>query len=207
VIYFSSSAVYSNDLRHPTLGGDVTAMKFSFEESRGHSLEPFDDYGLTKRHGEHMAMAAQRCGVNVSILRPFSGYGTDQSTDFPFGAFINRAIRGEDPFTIWGDAEQARDFIHVDDIVEAALTINLAQVREPVNVCTGVATTMLRLAETVIRARDVFSRYSPKIQVDETAPMGVTYRVGDPTSLHRWYTPRVTIEQGVHRAIEELHRG
>jgi hypothetical protein len=45
------------------------------------------------------------------VVRPFSGYGADQSADFPFGAFTARAARREDPFLIWGDVPRIAVFL------------------------------------------------------------------------------------------------
>ena len=45
-----------------------------------------DSYGLLKLTGERMAEQARAAGLNVTVVRPYSGYGEDQSEDFPFGA-------------------------------------------------------------------------------------------------------------------------
>ncbi len=196
VVYFSSSAVYSPQLVPP------------YSEGHGFIGEPFDAYGLTKRHGETLAKHAQRAGVDVIVLRPFSGYGSDQSEEFPFGAFIRRAIRREDPFVIWGDSRQTRDFVHIDDIVECALTLvdhhpSDPTSRRPVNVCTGIPTSMRELANRIISEvrHQLDPAYNPVIQVDANAPMGVQDRVGSPTYASQWHTPRVTLSEGIRRAV------
>ncbi len=197
LVYLSSCAVYSNELRHPTLGGDVTSMRFPFTENMGFLYEPFDVYGETKRIGEKMAMQAKKAGVAVHIVRPFSGYGEDQSTDFPFGAFVERAKKRVDPFPIWGNANQVRDFIHIDDVCQGILAIVDADYQEPVNLCTGVGTSMIDLARTCAAV----VKYVPDYKVDENAPMGVFYRVGDPTVFHSIYEPKISLMAGVKRAL------
>jgi nucleoside-diphosphate-sugar epimerase len=159
-------------------------------------------YGWTKLVGEVLAEELRAAGVAVSVVRPFSGYGTDQSPDYPFRAFVDRALRREDPFNLWcGDC--VRDFIHVDDLVDAALAIALdAQYRRPVNLCTGVPTSFTRLAELVCEA----AGYSPQIVPDPAAPAGVAYRVGDPSEMHQFYVPRIELAGGVRRAVQELGR-
>lgn len=206
VLYVSSSAVYSDDLAE-------RFYETPFKEKFGFDDEPFDSYGETKRTGERLADVVRRCGVKVTVVRPFSGYGSDQSADFPFGAFLKRAVDLVDPFTIWGDADQRRDFVHVDDIVDGALTLVERGVMGPVNICTGVATSMRELAKTIIDCRSdamayrhtstQWAMYQPMIEVDEKAPLGVHYRVGDPSLLHQFYTPRVTVHAGVERAVRE----
>ncbi len=204
VLYISSSAVYSHELRHPTLGGRWTEVPVDgFPESMGFLYAPFDSYGATKRSGEQLADVARRCGVAVTVVRPFSGYGPDQSADFPFGAFLKRAISRADPFVIWGDADQRRDFVHVDDVVNGSLALVERGVPGPINICTGVATSMRELAQLMIDKVG----YESYISVDRDAPLGVHYRVGDPSFLHQFYTPRWSIEAGVEQAVREALGG
>jgi nucleoside-diphosphate-sugar epimerase len=142
----------------------------------------------------------RREGVTVLTLRPFSGYGTDQDLDYPFPSFINRAIHREDPFQIWGSAETCRDWIHIDDIVEASLTMASARVNEPVNLCTGVATSFGQLAAIVAGIMD----YKPEIKVEHDMPKGVAFRVGDPGKMSALYQPKISIFEGAWRAIQSL---
>lgn len=188
-VYFSSCAVYS-----PTLMG-------TNDPFREHILggEPFDVYGSTKRIGERMAQQARKAGVGVLTVRPFSGYGEDQSLDFPFQAFVQRARSKEDPFTIWGNADQVRDWIHIDDICQAVYTlVGYGPFTEPINLCTGVGTSMLELKDLICKA----AGYAPQTMVDQKAPMGMYWRVGDPGLLHNFYMPKISIEEGVARAFK-----
>src|SRR5262245_26441665 len=131
LVYISSCAVYTPNIGMMSEDGDT--------------FSPFDTYGQTKAHGERLAAAAIDAGQNVTVVRPFSGYGEDQSVDFPFRAFVERAKRKEDPFTIWGNAQQVRDWIHVDDIVNGTLALveHGKGVLPPMNLCTGRRVSML----------------------------------------------------------------
>jgi len=195
IVYLSSSAVYSNQLHRRAHG-------HSFREYEALEFEPFDDYGRTKRIGEVMAQRAQATGVKVTVVRPFSGYGSDQSTLFPFGAFKQRALERQDPFRIWGSAEQVRDWIHIDDVVAAIYTLAELDVNVPVNLCTGVGTSMRELAKAFMRATGDES-YRPPIAVVNDAPLGVMHRVGNPDLFNRFYGSRISIDEGVERAMKE----
>src|SRR6185369_5845713 len=116
-----------------------------FSSCAAADAEP-DAYGLLKLTGERMAVQARAAGVPVTVVRPYSGYGEDQSEDFPFRAFVERARRREDPFDVWGDGKQVRDWIHVDDVVGASLALVEAEVDGPVSLCTGIGTPMLDVA-------------------------------------------------------------
>jgi nucleoside-diphosphate-sugar epimerase len=162
------------------------------------ALDPnLDDYGWMKLTGERMATSARRAGVPVTVVRPFSGYGEDQGEDWPFRAFAERAKRHEDPFTVWGDGQQVRDWIHIDDVVNGALAVAELGTEDPVDLCTGIGTSMTALALTVCREVG----YEPEFQYRLDMPGGSPYRVGDPTRLHRYYMPQVSIEEGVKRAL------
>lgn len=156
-----------------------------------------DDYGLLKLTGERMAAQARRAGLPVTVVRPYSGYGEDQSDLFPFGAFVARAKAREDPFTIWGDGEQVRDFIHIDDVVAGALAVVDSGTEDPVGLCTGVGTAMFDLAYLICEQ----ANYAPTFAPQSDKPAGVPRRVGDPTRMLEYYTPQVSLAEGIKRAL------
>ncbi|MFJ1664804.1 NAD-dependent epimerase/dehydratase family protein [Streptomyces bottropensis] len=193
VLYLSSSAVYPVLLQD----GDPSRDLHETATDMVHGIMPDAGYGWTKLTGEKMAAAAATVGLAVHVVRPFSGYGEDQGDDWPFGAFVARARRREDPFTIWGDGSQVRDWIHIDDVVAGALAVVDADVREPVNLCTGRGISMTELAGMIVAE----TGYQPAISYELQAPRGVAYRVGDPDRFHAIYKPKVTVEEGVARAV------
>lgn len=192
VLYLSSSAVYS--IYHQEKSNNRL-----LRESMSNAEAPDCDanYGWCKTTGERMSVNARAAGLPVTVVRPFSGYGEDQDERWPFGAFAARARRREDPFIVWGDGTQVRDWIHVDDLVAGALSLVDNAVDGPVNLCTGVGTSMRDLVTLMCAA----AGYSPTIELRPDKPTGVAYRVGDPTLLQRWYTPTIDIATGVKRAL------
>lgn len=196
VVYFSSSAAYPVDLQND-FATAVPLAETALRAGRYNIGRPDGSYGWVKLTGEQMADWYRKQGGRVTVVRPFSGYGEDQSADFPFGAFRDRARRREVPFVIWGDGEQVRDWIHVDDVVAGTLAAVDHEMDGPLNLCTGVGTSMRELAEMFCRR----AGHAPGFEFKRDAPAGVAYRVGDPTRLHEVYTPKVTIEEGVRRAL------
>jgi nucleoside-diphosphate-sugar epimerase len=191
LVYFSSCAAYPD---RPLTAGrmhedDVTAAQFSVHQP--------DMYGWVKLTGERLARHYAQHGGEVTIVRPFSGYGSDQDTRFPFGAFLDRARRRVDPFEIWGDGTQVRDWIHVDDIVGAVMALVIAGVTGPVNIGTGRPTTFNELAWFITEQ----AGYSPRVEHRLDAPAGARYRVADPARLLEHYWPTVTLEEGIRRAL------
>lgn len=197
VLYISSSAAYPVDLQD-----DFATARALHEDDirhpvRGNVGMPDAGYGWLKLTGERLALDAQRAGLPVHVVRPFSGYGEDQGENWPFGAFAARARRREDPFVIWGDGAQVRDWVHVSDVVNGALSIVDADVREPVNLCTGIGTSMAELVQLMCRA----AGYEPDIKPLADKPSGVAYRVGDPTRMLGIYRPRIELVDAVARAL------
>lgn len=195
VVYFSSSAAYP-----------IAYQRNNFSRLREDMINldllyqglPDQLYGWAKLTGENLALRARQEGLNVSVVRPFSGYGERQDAAYPFPAFIDRALRREDPFQIWGSGRQVRDFIHIDDIVNATMTMVDNDIDGPVNLGCGNATAMGVLAEMICER----AGYKPEFAMIAAAPTGVNYRVCNPEKMLEFYAPVITLEEGIDRALE-----
>jgi nucleoside-diphosphate-sugar epimerase len=196
VVYFSSSAAYPVVLQTGSTPWTLAEEDMHIADG---IRQPDQTYGLAKLVGEIQASLVREEGVPVTVIRPFSGYGTDQPTDYPFPAFIDRALAKTDPFTVWGDGQQVRDWVHIDDIVELTMACVEAGVDGPVNACTGRPTSFDELATIVCRE----AGYMPDLHHVLDAPSGVQYRVGSPAVMNTIHTPAVSLEEGVRRAMTE----
>lgn len=192
-VYYSSSAAYPVDLQGPDSGHRLSEDDIDLTAPR----QPDATYGLAKLTGEQLVPYAEAEGSRVHVLRPMSGYGTDQALDYPFPSFIQRARRREGPFEIWGTGRQVRDWVHIDDVVGATLAAVDQDVTGPTNIGTGRATSFNSLAALVCAE----AGYKPTLHHILGAPDGVQYRVADPTKLHSFYQPRISLEEGVRRAL------
>lgn len=196
VLYFSSSAAYPVDLQDDLSRRYRLHEHFILSDSRNVG-RPDGRYGWAKLTGEELAAAARLSGLDVTVARPFSGYGEDQDATYPFRAIVERARRRDDPFVIWGPGTQVRDWIHIDDVVAGALAIVESGTDEPVNLCTGVGTSMLELAAMCCEQVG----YTPEFTPLRDKPTGVAYRVGDPTRFNQYWQPKVSLDEGVRRAL------
>ena len=198
VLYFSSSAAYPTYFQRdhdsaPLREDDIQLGPTVYGA-------PDARYGWAKLTGEHLAGAARAAGVPVTVVRPFSGYGADQDPNYPFRAILDRARARMDPLPVWGPGTQVRDWIHVDDLVAAALAVAQDGTEQPVNLCTGVGWSMLDLAR--ICADQV--GYHPTLAPQPDRPVGVAHRVGDPTLMRQFWRPQVSLHDGVARALAQL---
>lgn len=198
VVYFSSSAVYPALLQRKGVFNRMREDLVDGKLSGPSAGIPDQLYGWAKLTGEHLACRARDEGLAVTVVRPFSGYGEDQEDCYPFPAFIDRALRREDPFFIWGSGDQVRDFIHIDDIIEATLELTQRGTNGPYNLGSGVGTSMRHLAQMICHQ----AGYAPEFEAMPTAPSGVAWRVASVEKLFSVRPPRVTLDQGIKRALK-----
>ncbi len=163
---------------------------------------PDDPYCIVKRNLESFAQTLHKKGVPIIVLRPFSGYGEDQSEEYPFRAILERALRKEDPLTVWG-ANQVRDWLHVDDLTDAILFAvkNLPRSPQPVEVGTGRGIALVSLADMMAEVVG----YEPQISRDQTKPSSSPRRVAGENgnaTLQDWgWEPRIDLEDGIAHAV------
>jgi Nucleoside-diphosphate-sugar epimerases len=192
-VYFSSSAAYPVELQQPGEIHRLVETDIDYERPG----RPDATYGLAKLTGEQLARYAEAEGCRVHILRPFSGYGEDQDETYPFPAFIRRARERQDPFEIWGDGSSTRDWVHIDDLVGATLAAVDQDATGPINLGWGRATSFDELAGLVTTV----AGYRPELKHLVGAPQGVHHRVCDPKRMLDVYQPRVSLEEGIARAL------
>lgn len=193
IIYWSSSAVYPVAWQGKMAVSSLSEGDVDLNEPD----LPDATYGWVKLTGERLAAEAEAEGLRVHVFRPFSGWAVDQDITYPMGAYLTRARQRMDPFVIWGDGEQVRDFIHVDDIISGALAAIEQDHQGPLNLCSGEGTSFNQLAELVCKTVG----YSPVIEHRLEAPVGVQYRVGDPTKMLKVWEPHISLEAGVAHAL------
>lgn len=201
VLYFSSSAAYPIHLQTPEHNVRLSEDMIRFDEHLG---TPDMTYGWSKLTGEFLAQyAARTYGLHVVSFRPFSGYGEDQDFSYPFPSVIRRVARGESPIVVWGSGRQSRDFIYIDDCVEAAFaSLEHLAPGDALNLGSGVGTTFADLA----RRAAALLGHEAEIVNDPTKPEGVFARVGDCTRMLEIYRPRVSLDEGIRRVIDYQRR-
>lgn len=202
LIYFSSSAVYPLELQTREKHLALAEPFVNFETTR--ISRPDQSYGWAKLSGEYLAkIAAEKYGLDVKIFRPFGGYGEDQDMNYPFPSIIKRIIEKQNAIIVWGSGDQARDFVHIDDVVECVLsTMNRLKPGETLNIGTGRGVSFRELAEMACNLLG----HKADIVNDSTKPEGVFARVADSYKMEQMFTPKVTLEQGIMRVAQHLQK-
>ncbi len=130
------------------------------EKSESSELAPLSPYATSKLAGEYLCRNYFLLhGVQTVCLRYFNAYGPDQDPNGAYAAvipkFITAILANEKP-TVYGDGEQSRDFVFVEDIVEANLcaTARAEAVGGVFNIGSGRSTSLNRVLEKLAAATD-----------------------------------------------------
>ncbi|MGW3582551.1 GDP-L-fucose synthase family protein [Streptomyces rubiginosohelvolus] len=170
-------------------------------------LEPTNEaYALAKIAGIVQTQSYRRqYGASYISAMPTNLYGPgdnfDLETSHVLPALIRRfheARRDEAPeVTLWGSGSPRREFLHVDDLAAACVTLLEAyDGDEPVNIGCGEDLTIRELAETV---RDV-TGYKGRIAWDTSKPDGTPRKLLDVTRLNTLgFTPKIPLRDGIAR--------
>lgn len=199
VMYASSSAAYPVSLQGET---DSVALKETDIDFSSNLGTPDMTYGWSKLTGEFLAqLAHKQYGIHIACVRPFSGFGEDQDLTYPTPSIALRIARGDDPIEVWGTGEQGRDFIHIDDCIDAFFVI-LDNVKDGqgVNIGTGAPTSFNQLIESFLH---IHGR-TAEIKRLTDKPVGVSSRYADATYLNKTigWKPRMTLEEGLKKMLE-----
>ena len=195
IIYFSSSAAYPIEYQFINSQIKLKESMIDLDNIRSPDLT----YGWAKLTGEYLAKFVSS-DIPVTIFRPFSGYGTNQDLTYPFSSFIDRAKQRLDPFQIWGDGNQVRDFIHIKDIVNAVDVCIKEKIYGTFNLGSGIGVSFNNLCDLVCKA----CNYKPSIEHLKAQPTGVMYRVCDPSKMLEFYKPQISLEQGIDMALKGI---
>ena len=194
VVYFSSSAAYPTWKQEDMfVGRKLKEDDINWKAQIG---IPDMTYGWSKLTGEYLAQFVP----NVHIFRPFSGYAWDQDTTYPFPMYVERALAHQNPFEVWGPGTQTRDFIHMQDVVNAVMTAVEENIQGPINLGTGRSTSFIQLAQMCMSAVG----YAGEIKTNPDKPVGCMHRVSDNKKLLEFYTPKISLEEGIKEAVDWL---
>lgn len=170
-------------------------------------LHPSSVYGITKQVQESLVMTvAPGIGIEPVALRYQNVFGPGQSLKNPYTGILSifsTVIAQGREINVFEDGKESRDFVYIDDVVEATfLAATRAEAAGGVfNVGSGVATTVLEVVEALFAAfgKAVPTRISGNYRLGD-----IRHNVADTTMLRQrlGYTPRIDFNEGVRRFVE-----
>ena len=189
IVFASSSTVYGNN--------DAPALSETIVPA------PLSVYAGTKLSGEHLlAMYGAMHGFSHCSLRFFNVYGPRQAVDHPYAnvtcKFSHAAANGL-PIKLYGDGDQSRDFVYVDDVVQSLLLVLSDSTSSLYNIGTGVQTSINML----ISSLEAISGKTLEIDRQGEWPNDIRRISADLQRAERelGYRPSVGIADGLARTV------
>ena len=190
VVYASSSSVYGNPISIPIKEND--------------DKNPINPYAKTKLENDKMAEKYAKNGLKVIGLRYFNVFGPGQSKEYAgvIKLFLERIQQGLSPL-INGDGLQVRDFVYVDDVVNANMLAMESNINGKFfNIGTGTTISVLDLANIIIK----FSGLKLKPIHRPTLPGDVRATQADITkakTMLKW-KPTTSIQDWLKNAVLDV---
>ena len=208
IFYSSSACAYPAYLQE---GADVTPLK----ESDAYPAMPEEGYGWEKLYAEKLfEYYAKDYGMNVSVARfhnIYGPYGTYDGGKEKAPAAISRKIakaQDGDTIEVWGDGEQTRSFMYVDDCVDGIYRLTQSDFSDPINLGTDRLVTVNELVDMIASAagKRIEKRH------DTSQAQGVRGRNSDNSLLAKVlnWEPPTSLEDGLrttYKWIEEQVSG
>lgn len=174
--------------------------------SESKPLQPTSIYATTKRTQEELCLIAGRAyEIPTVALRFFNTYGSRQALSNPYtgvlAIFCGRLLNRKSPI-IYEDAQQIRDFIHIEDLVQAALLVmDHADAKDSTfNVGTGQPISIYEVATTLAEYMDV--SISPEI-AQQSRLGDIRHCYPDISALSKLgYAPKVSFEKGLDELVD-----
>ena len=193
--FIGSSTMYP-DVDHP-----VT-------EDEAFTADPspcYAGFGWMKRYCEkmcthyHAHMTTKFALVRTgSIYGPFDTFDPEKSHVIP--ALILKANHKNDPFEIWGDGKQRRDFVYVGDLIEGLLLVMERHAKaDPINIATGHSYSVNELVQTILTRY----KYDPEIKYLSDEPSMIPARlisVEKAKNVLNWES-KISLEEGIDKTV------
>ena len=205
--FFASSAcVYNTELQKTA---DVTALR----EEDAYPALPEDGYGWEKLFSERMCRNFyDDYGIETRVARYHNVYG-------PHGTYAGgrekapaaicrkvaaAKLAGEDEIEIWGDGEQTRSFMYIDDCVLGTTMLMRSDVREPINIGSSELVTINQVVDTV---EEIAGGARLRRRYNLDAPKGVRGRNSDNTLIREKlaWEPRSPLAVGLERTYAWIY--
>lgn len=202
IIFASSACVYPTNLQSDKDSRLLLREGAANFEQPGRAFAD-GEYGWAKLMGELQLRAfCKQFDLSGIACRIFTAYGERENESHAVIALIAKAAARLDPFPIWGDGLQTRNFTYVQDTVAgmavAGATLNGFEV---VNIGTDLHYTILDLIDEIF----VCMRWKPKkIEKQLNKPVGVNSRAADVTKCRdrlKW-APTHTLSEGIRRTVD-----
>lgn len=202
IVHASSACVYPINLQ------SSESERNYLSESDANFTEPgkaYSDgeYGWAKLMGELQLKAFHKqYGITGIASRIFTAYGERENETHAAIALIAKGVLKLDPYPIWGDGKQTRNFTYVKDTVYGlALSGTLKEGFESINIGSSQHNTVMELCEEIFKVLDWWPN---KFDFQLDKPVGVKSRASENTKIKNLFNwePTINLKDGIHNTIE-----
>lgn len=197
VVFASSGCVYPNFLQ-----SDVNKELYLTEDLTNGPNDADNTYGWAKLMGEFTLRAyAKEHGMGAASCRYFTVYGPRGVENHAVIAMIARAFLGQNPFEVWGDGTQIRNWTFIEDIVEGTILAG-----EKINDGTPINLGTMERIKVIDAAKLVcdLTGHKAEIKLRPDMPTGPLNRVADNSLAKKLlgWEPKVLFRDGLKRTID-----
>lgn len=204
-LYSSSACVYAADKQ---TSADVVALK----EADAYPAMPEDGYGWEKLFSERMCRhfsedfeLVTRIARYHNVYGPSGTYdgGREKAPAAICRKVIEAKLSGRNDIEIWGDGEQTRSFMYIDDCLKGTKLIMASDCTEPLNLGSDQLVTINQLVDIVESIAGVTLKRHYKLD----APKGVRGRNSDNTLIQSvlGWAPEITLEEGLEKTYRWIY--
>ena len=144
--------------------------------------------------------------MKTIVVRPGNLYGPYDKFDWEkskvIPAIMRRAIERHDPFEVWGDGMDLKDFLYIDDCIDGLmLAMENLEEFEPINVASGIPVTIRDVLTQILKSADYDDA---DVQYDSSKPTMIPKRMID-ISLAKeklGFEPKVSLQEGIRRTVQ-----
>jgi len=210
VIFSSSACVYPTKLQNEIGSSYKLKESDSDPENLDGYLSADVEYGWAKLMSEvQMKSFNKQYGLKGCPVRFVTAYGPREDTTHAIIALIYKAVEKMDPFEIWGNGNQERDFTYVEDIVSGSiLAAEKISDMTPINLGTGIRYKMIDVVNMICE----ILQWTPKeFKFDTSKPTGALSRSLDNSLAKKLlgWEPKFSLKDGLVETIQwfvENHR-
>ena len=187
----------------------LTDFAVSEDDVTGEFFEKYFIVGWMKRFSELMCeMYATKINkpMPTLIVRPGNLYGPfdkyKKGESKVIAALIRRAYEKENPFEVWGDGEDIKDFLYIDDFIDALLeTFPKSNDFDIFNIASGVPVTIKEVLKHII---EISNNGNIEVIFDTTKPTMIPKRMIDISKINKLigWNPKTSINQGLKLTFE-----
>ena len=202
VVFTSSACVYPPKLQSK-VGSDYLLKESDSDISDlGEPLSSDLEYGWAKLMGEvQLRSFIRQYGIKGCSVRFVTASGPRENETHAIIALIYKAFEAMNPYVIWGDGSQERDFTYVSDLVTGSmLAAERVNDGSAVNLGTGRRCSLIEIARMIFEIMD----FHPQVKFDLTMPVGVLSRALDISKTKEvlGWEPAVSLRAGLKTTID-----